>query len=164
MAGSSIIGKKGLMDDFTDLLSFVLILSMLGFFAVAVLRTDASDKAGQTLDKIVSFRGQEELLNLVNSPSSLYNKEVSMKDAIILAVNTNDEAIFAEKMQIYFEQEQLDGGIAVYDSVSYGEEEEPEPLLSFNNVAFLGDEKGALYLTNVHGEGNKKLIVVKLFG
>src|SRR3989344_7933375 len=90
--------KKGLMDDFTDLLSFVLILSMLGFFAVVILRTDASDKTEQTLDKIASFHGQEELLDLVNSPALLNNKEVVMKDAILSAVNANDEAIFAEKM------------------------------------------------------------------
>ena len=155
--------KKGLMDDFTDLLSFVLILSMLGFFAVVILRTDASDKTEQTLDKIASFHGQEELLDLVNSPALLNNKEVVMKDAILSAVNANDEAIFAEKMQTYFEQQRIEGGVVIYDSVSYGKEEEPEPLLSYNNVIFLGEEKGALYLTNIEGKGNKKLVVIKLY-
>ena len=164
MAGLLIKNKKGLMDDFTDLLSFVLILSMLGFFAVVILRTDASDKAERTSERIASFHGQEALLNLVNSPALLDNKEVVMKDVIISAVNADDETLFTEKMQTYFEQQQIEGGVAVYDSVSYGTEEEPEPLLSYNNVVFLGEEKGALYLTNTEGMGNKKNIVIKLFG
>mgnify|MGYP001562314903 CR=1 FL=1 len=161
--------KKGLMDDFTDLLSFVLIISMVGFIAVVVLRTDASDKTEQTLERIASFQGQEALLDLVNSLALLEDKEVVMKDVIISAVNANNEALFREKMQAYFEQQQMEGGVGVYDSVSYGTEEEPTPLLSYDVVVFNGEviargkEKGAIYLTNVHGEGNKKLLVVKLF-
>jgi len=157
-------GKKGLMDDFTDLLSLVLILSMIGFFSVLVFRTDASDKTEQTLDKLNSVQGQEALLDLVAYPTFIGGKEVVMKDIIISAVNANDESLFMEKMEAYFEQRQLEGGVAVYDSVSYTTEEEPEPLLSYSNVVFLGKEKGAWYLTNVYGEGNKKLLVVKLFG
>lgn len=156
--------KKGLMDDFTDLLSFALILFFIGIFAFMVLQTDAGDKASQTLDKVVSFRGQEALLDLVNAPVLFGDKEIVMKDAIISAVNANDEALFTEKMQAYFEQQQIEGSVAVYDSVSYGKEEVPEPLLSYHNIIFLGEEKGALYLTNIEGAGSKKLIVVKLFG
>ena len=156
--------KRGLMDDFTDLLSLVLILSMIGFFAVVVFRTDASDKTEQALGKLNSFLGQEALLDLVAYPTFIGGKEVAMKDIIISTVNANDETLFAEKMKAYFEQQQLEGGVAVYDSVSYTTEEEPEPLLSYSNAAFLGKEKGAVYLTNVYGEGNKKLLVVKLFG
>ncbi len=152
------------MDDFTDLLSFVLIISMLGFFAVVVFQTDASDKEGQTLGRVESLHGQEALIDLVNSPALLHNKEVTMKDVILVAVNANDEALFTEKMQTYFEQRQLEGGVSIYDYVSYGKEEEPEPLLSYNNVVFLGKEKGALYFTNVDGTGNTTSIVVKLFG
>ena len=161
--------KRGVMDDVTDLLSLVFIISMLGFFAVVILRTDASDKEDQTLERIESLHGQEALLDLVNSPALLQDKEVSMKDVILLAVNVNDEALFTEKMQAYFEQHQLEGDVAVYDSVSYGTEEEPTPLLSYNIVIFNGEiiarypEKGAIYLTNVHGEGKKKLLVIKLF-
>lgn len=155
--------KRGLMDDFTDLLSLVLILSMIGFFAFVVLRTDAGDKADKTIEKIASFHGQEALLQVVNSPSSIQGKEMVMKDIIFLAVNANDAALFEGKMKEYFTAHDLEGGIAVYDSVSYGAEKEPTPLLSYNNVVFLVKEKGALYLTNTEGEGKKKLLVVKLF-
>jgi len=41
MARFLIKDKRGLMDDFTDLLSFVLIISMIGFFAFVVLHADA---------------------------------------------------------------------------------------------------------------------------
>ena len=161
--------KRGLMDDFTDLLSFVLIISMLGFFAVVILRTDASDKEDQTLERIKSLQGQEALLDLVNSPVLLENKEITMKDAIIAAVNANDETLFTETMQAYFEEKQIEGGVGVYDSVSYGTQEEPTPILSYNIVVFneeviaRGKEQGALYLTNTKGAGNKKLLVVRLF-
>lgn len=148
--------KKGLMDDVTDLLSLVLILSMISFFAFVVLRTDAGDKADQTIEKIESFRHQQELLYLINAPT--------MKDVILTAVNTNDAALFEEKMEAYFAKNNLDGGVAVYDSVSYGAEEEPEPLLSYSNEVFLGEEKGAVYLSNIEGQGKERLIVVKLFG
>ena len=156
--------KKGLMDDFTDLLSFTLIISMIGIFAMLIFHTDKVDKTELTLQKIVSLHGQEELLHLINAPAQMDTKEIVMKDVILSAVNTNDEALFTEKMQEYFEQHHLEGGVAVYDSASYGAEEEPESLVSYNNVAFLGKEKGALYLTNVNGEGTKKLVVVRLFG
>ena len=63
--------KRGVMDDVTDLLSLVFIISMLGFFAVVILRTDASDKEDQTLERIESLHGQEALLDLVNSPALL---------------------------------------------------------------------------------------------
>ncbi len=152
------------MDDFTDLLSFVLILSMIGFFAFVVFHTDAGDKADQTLERLVSLRGQEELLDLINSPAFLDNKEVIMKDVILLAVNKNDAELFNVAMKTYFEEHQLEGGAAVFDSVSYGTEEKPESLFSYDNVVFLGKEKGAVYLTNVNGEGKQKLIVIKLFG
>jgi len=157
------------MDDFTDLLSFALILSMVGFIAVVVLRTDAGDKTDQTLERIESLHGQEALLDLVNSPALLENKEVMMKDMIITAVNANNEELFTEKMQAYFEEKQIEGGVGVYDSVSYGTEEEPTPILSYNIVVFneeviaRGKEQGALYLTNTKGAGNKKLLVVRLF-
>lgn len=144
------------MDDVTDLLSLVLILSMISFFAFVVLRTDAGDKADQTIEKIESFRHQQELLYLINAPT--------MKDVILTAVNTNDAALFEEKMEAYFAKNNLDGGVAVYDSVSYGAEEEPEPLLSYSNEVFLGEEKGAVYLSNIEGQGKERLIVVKLFG
>ena len=157
------MNRKGLMDDFTDLLSLALILSMIGFFAVVVLRTDAGDKADQTLEKITLFHDQEALLYLVNSPVVLGTTELGMKDVILTAVNTNDPELFTAKMEHYFEEQQLEGGVAVYDSVSYGAEEDPEPLLSYNNVIFLGKEKGAVYLTNVDGQGKKKLLVVALF-
>ncbi len=161
--------KKGLMDDFTDLLSFVLIISMLGFFAVVVLRTDASDKEDQTLERIESLHGQEALLDLVNSPVMLDGKEVVMKEIIIKAINENNEDLFKKTLEGYFQEKQLEGGVAVYDSVSYGTEEEPTPLLSYNIITFndkviaRGKERGALYLTNLDGVGNKKLLVVKLF-
>ena len=161
---SLIKNKRGLMDDFTDLLSLVLILSMLSFFAVVVLRTDAGDKNDRTLERIASFQGQEALLEMVNYPIMLEAKGAVMKDIIFSAVNANDEALFTEKMQAYFEQQQIEGAVAVYDSVSYGVDEDPEPLLSYNNVVFMGDEKGAIYLTNTEGTGNKKNLVVKLFG
>ena len=163
MAGLLIRNKKGLMDDFTDLLSFVLILSMLGFFSMIILRTDAGDKAEQSLDRIALFHDQEALQDLINAPTLLDNQKVEVKDVIILAVNKNNKTFFAEEMQTFFEQQHFEGGIVVYDS-SYVTGVEQEPLLSYNNVVFLGEEKGALYLTNVYGEGNKKLIVVKLFG
>lgn len=158
------------MDDFTDLLSLVLILTMVGFFAAVVFRTDASDKTEQTLERLESFRGQEELLDLVNAPIDLDGKEVVMKDMIISAVNTNNEKLFEAKMKEYFNEHDPERDVAVYDSVSYGTEEEPIPLLSYNIVTFNKEiiarypEKGALYLTNTGGTGNKKLIVVKLFG
>ncbi len=152
------------MEDFTDLLSLVLILSLLGFFAVVVLRTDAGDKNDRTLERIASFQGQEALLEMVNSPVMLETKELVMKDVIFSAVNANDETLFTEKMQAYFEQRQIEGAVSVYDYVSYGVDEDPEPLLSYNNVVFIGDEKGALYLTNIAGTGNKKSLVVKLVG
>lgn len=157
-------GKKGLMDDFTDLLSLVLIISMLGFFAVVVLRTDAGDKEDQTLERMESFRGQEALLDLLNSPVDYNGQEIAMKDFILMVVNNNNSDLFAEKMELFFEQRQMEGGVSVYNSVSYGTEEEPEPLLSYNNVVFLGEEKGASYLTNTEGTGNTKSIVIKLFG
>ena len=163
MARFLIKDKRGLMDDFTDLLSFVLIISMIGFFAFVVLHADAGDKTDQTLDRVESFHGQEALLTLVNSPTTFGDKEVVMKDVIFSAVNAQDEELFAATMEKYFEERQLEGGVAVYDAVSYGTEEEPEPLLSYNNVVFLGEEKGAIYLTNTQGIGNKK-VVVKLFG
>jgi hypothetical protein len=156
--------KRGLMDDVTDLLSLVLILSMISFFAFVVLRTDAGDKADQTIEKIESFRHQQELLYLINSPAVVGTAELSMKDVILTAVNTNDADLFETKMKHYFENNNLEGGVAVYDSVSYGVEEDPEPLLSYNNEFFVGDEKGAVYLDNIDGQGKKKLIVVKLFG
>ncbi|MEK6905141.1 MAG: hypothetical protein AABX24_01945, partial [Nanoarchaeota archaeon] len=106
---SLIINKRGLMDDFTDLLSLVLILSVLGFFAVVVLRTDAGDKNDRTLERIASFNGQEALLEMVNSPVMFETKEVVMKDVIFSAVNANDGALFTEKMQAYFEQRQIEG-------------------------------------------------------
>ncbi|MDP3698180.1 MAG: hypothetical protein Q8R47_01195 [Nanoarchaeota archaeon] len=156
--------KSGIMDDFTDLLSFVLILSMIGFFAFVVFHTDAGDKADQTLERLVSLHGQEELLDLINSPTLIGNKEATMKDAILLAVHKKDAELFRAVMETYFEEHQLEGGVAVFDSVSYGTEEEPEPLLSYNNVVFLGKEKGALYLTNTYAIGKEKSVVVKLFG
>lgn len=161
--------KRGVMDDFTDLISLVLILSMIGFFATFVLRTDVSDKTEKTLERLESFRGQEALLDLVNAPILLNDQEVLMKDVIISAVNANDETFFTEKVQNYFEQNQMEGGVAVYDSVSYGTEAEPIPLLSYNIITFNKEiiarypEKGALYLTNTEGTGNTKLIVVKLY-
>lgn len=155
--------RRGLMDDFTDLLSFVLIISMIGFFAFVVLHADAGDKTEQTLDRIESFHGQEALLALVNSPASFGDEEVVMKDIIFLAVNAHDEALFTATMEKYFEERQMEGGVGVYDSVSYGTEEKPEPLLLYKNGVFLGEEKGAIYLTDTQGIGNKK-IVVKLFG
>jgi len=157
------------MDDFTDLLSFVLILSLLTFFAWVILRTDTGEREDQTLERIESLRGQEALLDLINSPALLQGKEVSMKEVIIAAVNADDEDIFTEKMQAYFEEKQIEGGVGVYDSVSYGAEEEPTPLLSYEVIIFneaviaRGKERGALYLTNTDGVGNKKSLVVKLF-
>ena len=111
MAGL-IKNKRGLMDDFTDLLSFVLILSMVGFFAMLIFHTDTADKTEQTLEKIASLHGQQELLDLVNAPALINGKELVMKDIILLTVNTNDEALFTEKMQEYFEQHDLEGGVA----------------------------------------------------
>ena len=152
------------MDDFADLLSLVLILSMVGFFAVVILRTDAHDKTDQTLQKLADLHGQQELVDLVNSPVMLENKEIMMKDIIISTANTADSVLFEEKMQQYFEAHQLKGAIAVYDSVSYGTKEEPEPLFSYSNGIFSGKEKGALYLTNTYALGKEKSVVVKLFG
>ncbi|HLD39780.1 MAG TPA: hypothetical protein VJB13_01430 [Candidatus Nanoarchaeia archaeon] len=156
--------KRGVMDDFTDLLSFALIIFMLGFFTVWIFHTDTADKSDQALGKLDSFHGQEDLLQLISAPAVLENKNVQMKDVILSAVNSNNADLFSQKMQEYFDQQALEGGIAVYDSVAYGAEEEPEPLFSFDNVAFLGKEKGAVYLTNINSDGKLKSIVVKLFG
>ena len=161
--------KSGVMDDVTDLLSFALILSMVGFIAAVVLRTDVNDKTDQTMERIASFHGQQEILDLVSYPVLLDGKEVVMKDLILFAANANDGDLFREKIQTYFDERKTAGGVAVYDSISYGTKEEPDPLL-FYDFVFLngkmlprGIEKGALYLNNVNGEGNKKLLVVKLF-
>jgi len=158
------MNKKGLVDDFADLLSLVLILSMVSFFAVIVLRTDVNDKTDQTLARIEYVQGQQELLDLVNAPVLVNDREVTMKDLIISTVNTADTITFEEKMGKYFTDHNLKGAIAVYDSVSYETKEEPEPLFSYNNGFFSGEEKGALYLTNTYARGKAKSVVVKLFG
>lgn len=155
--------KRGAMDDFTDLLSFALILSMITIFAMIVLRTDADEKSDSTLERISSLQGQEALLDLINSPVTLEGKEVLMKDIILLAVNTNDNVLFESKMEEIFKELQLEGGAAVYDAVSYNTLEDPEALLSYN-VGIFDDEKAALYLTNVDGTGDTRSVVVKLFG
>ncbi len=160
----TIKNKKGLVDDFADLLSLVLILSMVGFFAVVVLRTDGNDKTDQTLTRMANLQGQQELLELVNAPVLVNDKEVLMKDMIISTANTADTITFEEKIGQYFTDHQLKGAVAVYDSVSFGTKEDPEPLFSYSTGVFSGKEKGALYLTNTYALGKEKSIVVKLFG
>jgi len=148
--------RKGVMDDFTDLLFLVLILSMLMFFTAVVLRTDGDDKTEQTLDKLASLEDQEILLDLVNSPALIRDKTVTMRDAILLTANRRDNDVFIETMRKYFEQHQLEGGVAVYTSSAYNLQ--GEPFLYYNQ----GQEKSALHLTNPSGKNKEALLVVVL--
>lgn len=128
-------GKRGMMDDFFDLLFTSLALFFIIFFVQVILDTDAETKTEITLTELHNFENDVQLLHLLDYPLS-DGKNQKMRDIILQYVDAHNEALFKEKMREYFEKNNLEGRIAVYNSQDYLLDK--EPLFSFSNVVFNG--------------------------
>ena len=150
--------KKGMMDDFFDLLFTVIALFFMLFFVSAIFNTDVETKKEATITHLDSYQNDAALLHLLAYPSSVEGRVVTMKTAILVAANTNRESLFQEKMREYFEKNNLEGGVAVYDSAAYAQGK--EPLFSYSNVVFGGGTKSAAAISNDAGKEISSLTVV----
>ena len=137
-------GKKGMMDDFFDLLFTSLALFFIIFFVQVILDTDAETKTDVTLSELHNFENEVQLLHLLDYPISVDGKTQKMKNIILLSVDVHNEALFKEKMRDYFEKNQVEGRIAVYKTKDYLTNK--EPLFSFSNVVFSAGKVGEVEL------------------
>ncbi len=152
--------RQGMMDDFFDLVFTSIALLFMFLFVSAILNTDVGTKKEITLDELRLFQNEGELLHLLQYPVFVDEKEIKMKDFILLAVNTNNNGLFEEKMREYFEKNNLEGSIAVYDSAIYAQIE--SPLFLFSNSFFGEGVKSKVEIPNDKDKKISSLTVVLL--
>ncbi len=127
-------------------------------FVSTILNTDAEAKKEKTIDELALFHNDETLLHLLNFPTFVDGREVKMKDLVLLAVNTNNQDLFEEKMREYFEKHYLKGSVSVFDAALSGKWE--APLLSFRNAAFGAEHSSTMEIPNERNEKIAYIVVV----
>lgn len=143
-------GKRGMMDDFFDLVFTIVILFFALFFIQVVLNGDVESKQDISFKRMELFNNQELFLYYLNYPLSVEGTEMRMKDLILLAVNRDSEELFNEKNKEFFELRGVKGRVNVYDSKQY--EEEGSSLFYYSNVGFTDKEKQVMKLSNLGGQ------------
>lgn len=142
----NINGKKGMMDDFFDLLFTSIALLFLFLFVSSILNTDVETKKEATIAHLDSYQNDAALLHFLNYPSSIGERAATMKAVLLAAANVNKNDLFQGKVREYFEKNNLEGGVAVYDSAAYAQGK--EPLFSYSNVVFGGGTKSEAVISN----------------
>lgn len=147
-----------MMDDFFDLVFTSIALLFMFLFVSAIFNTDVETKKEATIAHVDSYKNDAALLHFLNYPSSVEERAAAMKTVLLIAANTNQESLFQEKVREYFEKNNLEGGVAVYDSAAYAQGK--EPLFSYSNVVFGGGTKSEAVLSNDAGEVIPSITVV----
>ena len=150
--------KKGMMDDFFDLVFTSIALLFMFLFVSTILNTDVETKKEATITHLDWYQNDAALLHFLNYPSSAEGRAAAMKTVLLEAVNSNREGLFQEKVMEYFEKNHLEGGVAVYDSAAYAQGK--EPLFSYSNVVFGGGTKSEAAISNDAGKEISSLTVV----
>ena len=153
-----ITGKKGIMPDFFDLIFMVLILFFALFFIQLVLNSEVEAKTEISLENLDQFNSEQQFLYYLNYPVLIGEREIKMKDLILLAVNTNQEELFEEKTEAYFREKKAEGSVAVYNTEEFRQEK--ASLFSFSNVVFGSGKKSSLELPNLENKQIPSLTVV----
>mgnify|MGYP001584725157 CR=1 FL=1 len=107
-----------MMDDFSDLLFTVIALFFVIFILSIVFNLNSSEKKEVALAQMESYQVGESLRHYLAYPVIFQEKIIPMKDVVLIAVNTNNEALFEEKTREYFEKNELKGSMAVYKNAA----------------------------------------------
>lgn len=149
-----------MLDDLFDLLFTVVTLFFCLFFINFVLSGNVEAKEEAALDNVNALNVEKALLHYLNYPVLIEDKEIKMRGLLLLAVNGDDEDLFEEKTEEYFEKRIMQGMVNIYNTKDYLEDE--DFLFDFNNLdIFSGEEtKATISLPNIENNEVPSITVV----
>lgn len=114
------IHKKGMLDDFFDLL-FLLIGLFLGIFLISFALTNSVSSANEkTLQHLAINNAVTTLQQYLQYPVNYKNQEVTMHELILYAYNTDNNDLFVEKTKEFLSKNDLEGSIWVKNLAESG--------------------------------------------
>ena len=134
--------KKAMLDDLFDI-SFLVVGLFLGvLFLSSVLIMNATSKTDASIDQINTAYHQTLILNYLSQPIEISGQKITMKEAILLAVNTDDQTVVETSTKEYFTNSELNSKIVIYDKNEY--------LSKGNNIYLWENIDGFTELTETH--------------
>ena len=142
--------KKAQVHDLLDLFIMMIFMFFLSFFLWGIMSTNVSSADESSLIKISEYNTEMLLLHYLNTPVQ-HNEEILMKDLILLAVNEDDEDLFEDHTEQFFERNELEGRVFIVD-------QDNDNLMFFSNTLNYRLESSEVQLLNI-GNNPEKIIV-----
>ncbi|HLC88516.1 MAG TPA: hypothetical protein VJG49_00620, partial [Candidatus Nanoarchaeia archaeon] len=121
------MNTKAQVHDLADLFIMMIFMFFLSFFLYGIFSSNVSSADDASLEKISSYNTETLLLHYLGRPVPVDAEEILMRDLILTAVNEDDEDLFEEKTEQFFEQNELKGRVQLSNSAG-------ENLMSFSNT------------------------------
>lgn len=111
--------KKGMLDDLFDISGLVIALFLCVIFLSSILTFNIDQKEEATLEMMTLANKKALLLNYLSQPVEVNGQTLTMKEAILLAVNTEDGSVAEDNTIGYFTDNELDGRVIIYDKSNF---------------------------------------------
>jgi hypothetical protein len=111
--------KKGQLQDTTDLMIYGFAMFVGVVLFSMILYINVSEKEEASIEQIDVVNKKAILLNYLSQPLEISGQTLSMKEAILLAVNTNEGSVAETTTISYLNNNGLEARIIVYDKVKY---------------------------------------------
>ncbi len=157
--------KKGMLDDFFDVLflvttAFFLLIFMYIFLVGGV---DNSEKA--TAARISLFNLQEQLFHYLNYPVYAEGKQMKMQEVILNSVNSNNSELFEQETAWFLEHNNLVADVSVYNAVELKNLGKSSSLINYGNVlVWSGASQVSAEIPNLGHAENPSLLIIMVAG
>ncbi len=146
------------MDDFFDFIFTVITLFFLLFFIHFALNSGVDAKSEVTLSQLDQYNQGERFRQYLYTPVFVQEHGIPMKDLILQAVNRGQKEVWEEQTTSYFESNQLEGSILIYNSADF--QQKKLPLYAFSTSVVIGNMKSVVELPNVENQQIPAITVV----
>lgn len=147
------ISKKGIVQDFTDLLIFLFVMFFALFFVQFILNNHTNTVESYSEEQVFVFHQNVQLHAYLQHPIFVDGSTQTMLGLITKTIVENEDSLWEEKTTAFLQQYEIDGGIRVYNART------EELLLEAGAVSSGGQTYQTQVMIENPNVGNQSLLI-----